>query len=46
MKKIKSDTLQAIQDYLLKSVLPSRDVQQIIRLLNEAEDIPETPLAP
>lgn len=41
MKKIKSETLEAVKNYLLNSMLPSREVQNVVKLLNEAEEINE-----
>jgi len=41
MKQIKSETLETVKNYLLTSILPSRDVQELVRLLNEAEEINE-----
>lgn len=40
-KKIKIETLDMLRRYLVDSILPSRDVQQLLRLLNEAETIEE-----
>jgi len=42
MKKIKAEVLETVKNYLLASALPSRDVQEIVRLLNGAEEIEET----
>lgn len=39
MKQIKEQSIKMIRDYLLNSVLPARDVMQIIKLLDESEDI-------
>ena len=39
--KIKKETLETVKNYLLGSILPSRDVQELVRLLNEAEEIKE-----
>lgn len=42
MKQIKSETLETVKNYLLGSMLPSREVQEIVRLLNEATDVSVT----
>lgn len=41
MKKIKTENLETVKNYLLSSLIPSRDAQELVRLLNEAEEIKE-----
>lgn len=41
MMKIKKENLEAVKNYLLQSIIPSRDAQELVRLLNEAEEIKE-----
>jgi len=35
---MKQENLETVKNYLLTSILPSRDVQELIRLLNENEE--------
>ena len=35
---MKKENLETVKNYLLASILPSRDVQELIRLLNENEE--------
>ena len=39
MKQIKSETLETVKNYLLKSIIPSIDAQNLVNLLNEATDV-------
>lgn len=43
MFKIKKENLEAVKNYLLQSIIPSREAQELVRLLNEAEEIKEEP---
>lgn len=41
MKKIKTEILEQVKEYILNSTLPSRDAQELVKLLNTAEEIKE-----
>jgi len=35
---IKKESIEIIKNYLLTSIIPSRDAQELVKLLNEAEE--------
>jgi hypothetical protein len=43
MMKLKKETLETVKNYLLRSILPSGEVQQLVALLNEATEVEEEP---
>ena len=36
---IKKETVELLRNYLLNSILPSREVQELVRLLDEVEEV-------
>ena len=43
MKQLPETSLETLKNYLLRSILPSGEVQQLVALLNEATEVEEEP---
>lgn len=38
---IKKESLEVVKNYLLNSIIPSREAQELVKILNEAIEEPE-----